>query len=229
MRWLVAICAVAVTFGVSGAQAVAGNGGAHAAAADGGPGENAGAADAPLRTGSGLMAGAAANQSRAERRCRSLARRRLARTKPHTTARLRMRRKLRRCLRAARRDPVGKPTPPADTPDRPATDDPGAPPGTPLPSFVGVIASDTDGFRLALSRPAVAAGTVTIELRNTDSGPHDLAIRPDGGGADVAQFDSVEPGALRRQPVSLAKGRWYLYCTLEGHEPAGMHATLRAE
>jgi hypothetical protein len=184
--------------------------------------------------GDGLVAASAAEptavaakQSRAARRCRSLARRRLARTEPGTAARTRVRRKLRRCLRAARRDRADDPRPPAATP-APGPDDPEAP-GTPLPSFVSVIASDTDGFRLALSRPAVVAGTVTIELRNTDSGPHDLAIRPDAGGADVAQLDPVEPGGLHKQPVTLAKGRWYLYCTLEGHEPAGMHATLRAE
>jgi hypothetical protein len=92
-----------------------------------------------------------------------------------------------------------------------------------------VTASDSDGFKLTLSRPAVAAGNVTIELRNTDSGPHDLVVEPEGGGAAVADFDEADPGAVVRQQVALAKGRWYLYCSLPNHEAIGMHATLRAE
>ncbi len=105
-------------------------------------------------------------------------------------------------------------------------------PGTPapsLPSFVGVTASDSDGFRLTLSRPAVAAGNVTIELRNIDNGPHDLVVEPEGGSAAVADFDEADPGAVVRKQVALANGRWYLYCSLPGHEAIGMHATLRAE
>jgi hypothetical protein len=99
-----------------------------------------------------------------------------------------------------------------------------------LPSFVGVTASDVDGnFRLALSRPAVAAGNVTVELRNTDKGPHDLWIEPDGGGPAVAKFDPAAPDAVVRKQVVLPKGEWYLYCTLPGHAADGMSARLRAE
>ena len=92
-----------------------------------------------------------------------------------------------------------------------------------------MTASDSDGFRLTLSRPAVAAGNVTIELHNIDNGPHDLVVEPDGGGGAVADFDEADPGAVVRKQVALAKGRWYLYCSLPNHEAIGMHATLRAE
>ena len=92
-----------------------------------------------------------------------------------------------------------------------------------------MTASDSDGFKLTLSRPAVAAGNVTIELRNIDNGPHDLVVEPEGGGVAVADFDEAGPGAVARKQVALAKGRWYLYCSLPGHEAIGMHATLRAE
>lgn len=181
-----------------------------------------------------------AKPSLAERRCRSLAARRLARLRKAAeasgrsrigrTARSRVRRKLRRCLAVARREAKD----PADGPSDPGSPEPGAPsaPGTPgpsLPSFVGVTASDSDGFKLTLSRPAVAAGNVTIELRNIDNGPHDLVVEPEGGGVAVADFDEAGPGAVARKQVALAKGRWYLYCSLPGHEAIGMHATLRAE
>ncbi len=185
------------------------------------------------------LAGLAAKPSRAERRCRLLARRRLARSRElahgsvRTAARARVRRKLRRCLREARSDgqtpgPLpGEPAPP--TPGQgggPST--PGSPP-TPLASFTGVTASDSDGFRLTLSRPLVAAGDVTIELRNADSGPHDLVVRPEAGGPEAARFGPADPEAVVRKRVALARGRWYLFCSLSGHEAAGMHVTLRAE
>jgi hypothetical protein len=174
-----------------------------------------------------------------EHRCRSLAKRRLGRLRKAAeskgrarigTARKRVRRKLRRCLATARREA----NEPAGGPGGSGSPDPGVPskpvPTAPsLPSFVGVTASDSDGFRLTLSRPAVAAGDVTIELRNIDNGPHDLVVEPEGGGAAVADFDEADPGAVVRKQVALAEGRWYLYCSLPNHESIGMHATLRAE
>jgi hypothetical protein len=180
----------------------------------------------------------------AARRCRSTARKRLARIRngslaerARPAARRRVRVKLRRCLRAARRDDAQEPPASAEPPSTgQPMPQPGAPPGTPppspppsLPSFVGVTASDSDGFRLTLSRPAVAAGNVTIELRNTDKGPHDLWIEPDGGGPAVAKFDEADPGAVARKQVVLPKGEWYLYCTLPGHAAEGMSARVRAE
>lgn len=198
-----------------------------------------GAAAAVAETTGGPVAGLAAQPTRAERRCRSVARHRLMRLRKAARAkgrarvaasdRRRVRRKLRRCLRDAAlpKDPAGAPgEAPGDGTGTPTT--PAAPP-LPLPSFVGVTASDSDGFRLTLSRPAVAAGQVTVELRNVDSGPHDLVVRPEGGGPVAAQFGEAEPGAVVRQQANLPKGRWYLYCSLPGHEVSGMYATLRAE
>jgi hypothetical protein len=180
-----------------------------------------------------------AGEAAAERRCRSTAGRRFARVRrasptkrERTAARKRVRRKLRRCLGAARRVVPAPPTGGVPvTPRQPSSPAPGpAPPGPTLPSFVGVTASDDDGFRLTLSRPAVAAGNVTIELRNTDSGPHDLVVEPDGGGAEVARLDPVGPGSPPlRKAVSLPAGRWRLYCSLSNHALAGMQVTLRAE
>ena len=171
---------------------------------------------------------AAAGRVAAERRCRRIAKRRFARSERGSKARARARRKLRRCLRQARQGseraapPAGGAPPPQEPPTDPGTVPPPA-------SFVGVVASDDDGFRLTLSRPAVDAGTVTIELRNTDSGPHDLAVRPDGGGPVIGQIEPVDPGGVKRKGFALAEGEWRLFCTLDGHEAAGMSAKLIAE
>jgi len=191
--------------------------------------------DARERTSASV---ASASGATAKRRCRSTAKRRFVRVRhasltkrERTTVRKRVQRKLRRCLAATRQAVPTPPTEGSPAPQQPSSPSP-APtaPGPTLPSFVGVTASDDDGFRLTLSRPAVAAGNVTIELRNTDSGPHDLVVEPDGGGAEVARFDPVEPGAApARETVTLSAGRWRLYCSLPNHALAGMQATLRAE
>jgi len=195
----------------------------------GGPSADAAAVPA------GPVADGAAKPSAGERRCRTMARRRLARVRADVAvgkrpvARKRVRRKLRRCLRRARDQVDGTPEPgetPPTGPGSPTT--PGAP-TPPLSRFLGVTASDSDGFRLTLSRPVVGAGLVTFELRNDDSGPHDLVVRPSAGGDEIGRLDEVEPGGVRRKGIELAQGNWYLFCSLEGHEAAGMHATLRAE
>lgn len=190
------------------------------------------------------QAAAKSQPTRGERRCRALAKRRIARLRAAARARgrarvdggarRRVKRRLRRCLAAARQRASEPALPGTGTPPPQAPTEPGAPvvpgPSQPLPSFVGATASDVDGFRLTLSRPAVAAGNVTIELRNTDSGPHDLVVEPEQGGAAAARFDAVEPGAApTRKTVALPAGRWRLYCSLPNHALAGMEATLRAE
>lgn len=233
--WAITIVAVGLTLtAVAPASSAPGTGSAF--------GADVGTAGPAGAIGSSKGAAASRAGQTAARRCRSAARKRLARIRngslakrARPAARRRVRAKLRRCLRVARREP----TPPVNgappSAGQPAPQ-PGAPPGTPspipppsLPSFVGVTASDSDGFRLTLSRPAVAAGNVTVELRNIDSGPHDLWIEPDGGGPAVVKFEEADPGAVTRKQVVLPKGDWYLYCSLPGHAASGMSARLRAE
>ncbi len=189
--------------------------------------------------GAAWHAGAAESMTApaAARRCRTVARKRFARirrgslAKPaRLAARRRVKAKLARCLTAARLvTPTLTPGGPAPQPPSPT---PPTGPGTPppsLPGFVSATASDDDGFRLTLSRPAVAAGSVTVELRNSDRGPHDLVIEPDGGG-ETARFDPLAPDtAPVRKTIALPAGRWRLYCSLGDHAAQGMEATLRAE
>ena len=85
-------------------------------------------------------------------------------------------------------------------------------------------------FRLTLSRPALAAGPVTVELRNVGEDPHNLIVSPDDGSHSViAAFAETPSGDLLTQGMNLPAGKYYLWCSLEGHEAAGMSARLRVE
>jgi hypothetical protein len=95
-----------------------------------------------------------------------------------------------------------------------------------LPRFVSVAARE---FSLTLSRPLVGAGAVTVELRNSGEDPHNLVVSPEGTHTPLASFSEIGPGTYERRSVSLAPGRYQLWCSLELHEGLGMSTTLRVE
>jgi uncharacterized cupredoxin-like copper-binding protein len=71
---------------------------------------------------------------------------------------------------------------------------------------------------------------VTVELRNVGEDPHNLVVSPDDGShTPLADWAETGPGGYLRQTVALPAGRYLLFCSLEGHEAAGMSARLRVE
>jgi hypothetical protein len=117
-------------------------------------------------------------------------------------------------------DPGAGPPPGTDPPQTPTPDAP-AP-----PRFVSVAARE---FSLTLSRPLVGAGAVTVELRNSGEDPHNLVVSPEGTHSPLASFSEIDPGTYERRSVSLAPGRYQLWCSLEFHEGLGMSTTLRVQ
>lgn len=113
--------------------------------------------------------------------------------------------------------PLVAPTPAAPAPS------PVAPAVTP----VARLQATTREFSVQLSRPSIVAGAVTLELVNSGEDPHDLHVRPAAGGADVLTVDRTDPfGGVTDASGTLPAGSYTLYCSLPGHEAAGMHATL---
>jgi plastocyanin len=72
-----------------------------------------------------------------------------------------------------------------------------------------------------LSAPA---GQVTIHFTNPSGIPHDVAI--EGNGVDAGPSSTVTDGASTDLTVTLQKGTYTFYCTVDGHEDAGMKGTL---
>ena len=70
-----------------------------------------------------------------------------------------------------------------------------------------------------LSAPA---GEVTITMTNPSSVPHDIAIK---GGVDK-KGDEVTGGGKSVVTVNLKPGKYTFYCSVPGHEAAGMNGEL---
>jgi uncharacterized cupredoxin-like copper-binding protein len=76
-------------------------------------------------------------------------------------------------------------------------------------------------FNLVLSRPSVNAGGAIVQLVNRGEDPHDLRIGRRGS------ISETLPGDVGEWSGRLRRGRYRLWCTLEGHRSLGMRATLR--
>jgi uncharacterized cupredoxin-like copper-binding protein len=67
------------------------------------------------------------------------------------------------------------------------------------------------------------AGKVTLLSKNDASVPHDISIK--GGGVDQ-KGDEVTGGDTSKVSVDLKAGEYTFYCSVPGHEQAGMTGTL---
>jgi hypothetical protein len=129
--------------------------------------------------------------------------------------------------------PVPFATAEAPAPGAPA---PAGPAPTPTPEepvlppiYSNPYAVQVQGFEfgLQLSKAIVSTGTVRVEFNLTRAeDPHNLwLVREDGTGSPYL-FDEEPSGAVVAKSLALSKGRWKLFCSLNGHEAAGMRATL---
>jgi hypothetical protein len=86
-------------------------------------------------------------------------------------------------------------------------------------------------YTLSLSRPAVAAGPVIVQLADNGEDPHDLElVRVDRQGRAAGAPRAVpvaQPGTVAQWTGRLTRGRWKAFCSLPGHERRGMRAFLR--
>lgn len=111
------------------------------------------------------------------------------------------------------------------TPD--AATDPGTP-TTPDPTtpIAARLQATTREWSITLSRPTLPAGSTILQLVNRGEDAHDLHLRPSSGGADLLSIPSTDSGAIADTSGTLTAGTYTLYCSLPGHEAAGMKATL---
>jgi hypothetical protein len=99
-----------------------------------------------------------------------------------------------------------------------------APAQAAAPSRVLVEATE---FRFTLSRTAVKPGAAIVQLAIRGEDPHDLKLRKLGAArASVASVPETLPGGVAEWRGKLTKGRWELYCSIQGHKAAGMRTVL---
>ena len=205
------------------------------------PAASAGSAPAPDDRAAAAAAKKRCAKGSAGTRCRRRAlctRRHLKRVGELPAAKRRQaRRRWRSCLAKARRhqgsgqdDPgsgdPGSGDPGSGDPSDPGSGDPGS--GNPPPGrSMSVTARE---WSLSPSRAVLAAGTQTVELRNWGEDPHNLVISPDDGShAPLYTWPETASLDLYTMGTALGPGRYLLWCSLEGHEIAGMRSTVRVE
>jgi plastocyanin len=94
--------------------------------------------------------------------------------------------------------------------------------GAPPPARVQVGAQE---FTFALSRTRVGPGPAIVELVNYGQDTHDLRLQRVGA-RHVAGTREVPPGDTAELPVTLAPGRYRLWCSIADHAARGMTAAL---
>ena len=79
------------------------------------------------------------------------------------------------------------------------------------------------GLSFAKTTATASAGTVTLSAVNPQTLTHDISIK--GNGVDQ-QGNQVSSGGTSTVTVTLKAGTYEYYCSVPGHEAAGMKGTL---
>jgi plastocyanin len=94
---------------------------------------------------------------------------------------------------------------------------------------VGVTLDDRTGYSARLSRAAVTAGSVIVQLHNQGEDDHNLRVVPTDHAGATVDFPLTGSGQNTTKTLKLTGGSYRLFCTLTtpvNHETAGMNATL---
>jgi plastocyanin len=87
------------------------------------------------------------------------------------------------------------------------------------------LAADPSGaFKYDKSTLTAKAGKVEITFTNASPVPHDVAIK--GNGVNAGPTEQISGGGTADLTATLQPGTYEFYCTVPGHEQAGMKGTL---
>jgi uncharacterized cupredoxin-like copper-binding protein len=88
------------------------------------------------------------------------------------------------------------------------------------------IAVTETEFKIQLpSTSTLSGGEYTFEVKNSGKIEHDLAVKGPGI-SGVSKTALIPPGGSAKLTVPLKTGTYKLYCSVPGHEAAGMAAKL---
>jgi uncharacterized cupredoxin-like copper-binding protein len=81
-------------------------------------------------------------------------------------------------------------------------------------------------WSLGVRQVQVNQGELRVHVVNVGRRRHDFAVRDQGGGRNYYQTPMLDTNAATELSLDLPPGRYDLYCSLPGHERAGMVAVL---
>ena len=86
-----------------------------------------------------------------------------------------------------------------------------------------IDADPTGQLKFLASSASATTGHVTLRMKNMSSVPHDIAVK----GSGVSQIGPVvSNGGVSTVTTTLSPGTYTFYCSVDGHEAAGMKGTL---
>ena len=96
---------------------------------------------------------------------------------------------------------------------------------TTAPAAPKTVAVTESEFKIQLPSDHLAPGSYTFDLANKGHIGHDLVI--DGPGVSDAKTPVIDGGKTAVLTVDLKSGTYKLYCSVPGHEQAGMKVELK--
>jgi uncharacterized cupredoxin-like copper-binding protein len=91
---------------------------------------------------------------------------------------------------------------------------------TPKPVHAITVAVTETEFKISLDSTSIKAGKVMFVVKNAGKLPHDLAIK------SGQKTKLIQPGTSAQLAVTLKPGKYHLYCSVPGHEQAGMKVDI---
>lgn len=119
-------------------------------------------------------------------------------------------------------DPLDAAPPAGGTPTSPPVLSP-LPVAEPTVARLSVKAAE---YSYTLSRPAVSAGEVIVELNNQGEDPHNLNLQREGSEDPPLQVPQAASLEHTTERFTLPAGTYRLWCSLSTHDEQGMHTTL---
>ena len=86
-------------------------------------------------------------------------------------------------------------------------------------------AVDESEFTITLPSKTLSAGTYTFQVTNKGKFPHNLVV--DGPGVHDETSPTIAPGSAGDLTVTLQKGSYEFYCSIDGHKAQGMDVTIQ--
>jgi uncharacterized cupredoxin-like copper-binding protein len=80
-------------------------------------------------------------------------------------------------------------------------------------------------FTITLPSKTLTAGTYTFNVTNKGKFAHNLTV--DGAGVHDKATPTLAPGSTGDLTVSLQKGSYEFYCSVDGHKEMGMDVTVQ--
>jgi uncharacterized cupredoxin-like copper-binding protein len=80
-------------------------------------------------------------------------------------------------------------------------------------------------FTITLPSKTLTAGTYTFNVTNKGKFAHNLTV--DGEGVQDKATPTLAPGSTGDLTVSLQKGSYEFYCSVDGHKEMGMDVTVQ--